>query len=97
MKIEVKHIEESPVVVGIQVRQPEPLPEWMLKIVRKQDRYNKIYETAHAFLAEANNELLMAIDDINQKFGTDFTFEQVVQDFGGQYSFEAADVDGDDD
>ena len=61
-----------------------PRPDWMNKIVRCQFRRAKKFRKAKRLLIEAYNILLEDIDTINEEFGTDFSFERVVEEFGGE-------------
>jgi len=80
-----KHIKKSEV---------EELPPWLQKMVCRQELLNKKYEKAHEEFAESYNECLMNIEEINDKYGTNFTFRQAAEEFLGEF---ADDDDGDDD
>ena len=82
---------EKPVEQGATAIQP-----WMAKIVRRQMALNKRYEKARSQFASAWNDFLAALEEINGVYGTDFSVEQAITEFEGQYSDEA-DEDEDDD
>ena len=82
---------EKPVEHGASSIQP-----WMAKIVRRQMALNKRYEKARSQFASAWNDFLAALEEINGVYGTDFSVEQAITEFEGQYSDEA-DEDEDDD
>jgi hypothetical protein len=71
------------------------LPPWLAGIVKRQLKLNKQYETAHDKLAEAYNDFLATIDDINLEYGTEFTFEQAATEFQGEFAF-TTEIDDDD-
>ena len=73
-----------------------PPPEWMVKIVRRQIKHNKRYETAFAMFATAYNEFIEKIGEINTEFDTAFTFEQAVGMWQGSLSAEGLEFDEDD-
>ena len=56
----------------------EKLPPWLAGMVRKQIVIENRFEKAHSEFAEIYNEFLMMIDDLNERFGTNFTFEQAM-------------------
>ena len=61
------------------------IPEWMLKILRRQNLLNKRFELANSLFAQAYNDFLSSIQDINGEYGTDFSFDQAVKQFAGEY------------
>ena len=70
------------------------LPSWLSKMTKRQQKLNKKYERAKGEVAQAYNELLMRIDEINENNGTSFSFSQVVNEYQGRYAHDA--IDGDD-
>lgn len=74
-----------------------PPPEWMVKIVRRQIKHNKRYETAFALFATSYNRFIEEIGEINNEFDTAFTFEQAVTMWQGSLSAEGLEYDDDED
>lgn len=74
----------------------EEQPKWIQKILRAQAAHNKRYEQAHAYLAEAWNDFLSSVAEINAEWGTDFTPKQALGEFGDQYAVEADLIENDD-
>ncbi len=73
----------------------EPLPSWLNKMVQRQQSLNKRYEFAHGQFAQAYNDFLMAIDEINAEHGTEFTFQQAVTEYQGFFANDVPDDDED--
>jgi len=67
------------------------LPPWLAKIVQRQGVLNRQYEAAHDKMVEAYNDFLSAIDEINEDYGTEFTFEQAAAEFQGEFAFPLSD------
>jgi hypothetical protein len=77
---------------------PSPdFPAWIIKLLKRQDQLNKRYEKAHGKFAEAYNEFLVAVAEINEQSGTNFTLEQAMTEFQGEYADCACDDDEDED
>jgi len=72
-------------------------PAWMVKLLTRQDQLNQRYERAHGKFADAYNEFLMAVVEINDKFGTSFSLEQALAEFEGGEADDADDEDEDED
>lgn len=72
-------------------------PNWMVKIVNRQLKLNKLYENAFVEFATAYNDFIEKIGGINAEFNTDFTFEQAVNMWQGSLSSEGLEYDDDDD
>ena len=72
------------------------LPSWLAGMVRKQVTIENRFEKAHSEFAEIYNEFLMMIDDLNERFGTKFTFEQAMTEFGGEMADEEDEEDDED-
>lgn len=72
-------------------------PAWIIKLLKRQDQLNKRYEKAHGKFAEAYNDFLGAVVEINDQFGTTFTLEEAVAEFEGQETDCACDDDDEDD
>ncbi len=64
----------------------EPLPSWLTKMVHRQQSLNKRYERAQGQFASAYNEFLMAIEEINEQHGTNFSFQQAATDYQGLFA-----------
>ena len=73
------------------------LPPWLSEIVERQRDLNRQYEAAHDKLAEAYNDFLASIDEINEEYGTEFTFEQAAVEFQGEFAFVNSDTFFEDD
>ena len=71
------------------IEESEEVQEWMLKLARKQDAWNKKYRKSYGEFAKAYNDFLESIEEINIEYGTSFTLGQAVEDFQGRYSLEA--------
>lgn len=65
------------------------LPPWLKKMVKRQDYLNEKYEHAHALFAQAYNDFLQSIDEINFENDTRFTFHQAVKEYGGHWAADA--------
>jgi hypothetical protein len=77
---------------------PAPdFPAWIIKLLKRQDQLNKRYEKAHDKFAEAYNEFLGSIVEINEQFGTTFTLEQAAAEFEGMEADCGCDDDDEDD
>lgn len=71
-------------------------PKWMHQIVRRQQLLNRQYLKARQEFAGVWNDFLSAVQEVNEKYGTEFTAEQSFQEFQGQFSdegFDAEEVD----
>lgn len=77
-----------PQVVAVK-EPPAPMPLWMVKMAQRQQSLNKRYEFAHGQFAQAYNDFLMAIDEINAEHGTEFTFQQAVTEYQGYLANDA--------
>ena len=66
--------------------------QWMLKMIQRQLQFEKQYRETHSIFAEAYNDFLSILDNINFEHGTSFTIQQAVEEFGG----EEVDLDDDD-
>ena len=75
--------------------QAPDFPAWIVKLLKRQDQLNKRYENAHGKFAEAYNEFLVTVSEINDQFGTAFTIEQALTEFQGLETDEGDD-EGDD-
>jgi hypothetical protein len=71
----------------------EVYPPWMLKIIQQRLRLEKKYKEAYSMFAEAYNDFISSLDNINFEYGTSFTIQQALEEFGG----EEADLGIDDD
>ena len=71
-------------------------PPWIQKILRQQVAHNKRYEMARAYVAEAYNDFISTINDINNEHGTTFTIDQALAEWGGDYAAEAEEIVDDD-
>jgi hypothetical protein len=82
-----------------EAKKPEAgdFPPWIQKILRQQVAHNKRYEKARALVAEAYNDFLSAISDVNNEHGTTFTIDQALAEWSGDYAPEAEEVVDDDD
>lgn len=78
-----------------QKKEVEELPDWLQKMIRRQELLNKRYEKAHGEFVESYNEFLMIIEEINDKYGTQFTFQQSIEEFGGEPVDSGSDDDDD--
>ena len=67
-------------------------PKWMAKIALQQQKAAERYKKACTMFAETWNIFLAEIEDINDKFDTQFSAEQAISDFGNM----EADEDDDD-
>ncbi len=72
------------------------LPSWLAKIVQRQDILNRQYESAHDKMVEAYNDFLSVIEEINEDYGTEFTFEQAAVEFQGDFAFPISDEPSED-
>lgn len=68
------------------------LPPWMVKLIQRQIKLNQKYEKAYALLVE---RLFADIEEVNEKFGTTFTLEQIAA-FESDKDAEDEDDDEDD-
>lgn len=93
-------IQVAPTAPPIQQSQRQPenaeLPPWMMKMLKRQDFLNQKYEHAHALFAQAYNDFLSSIDEINFENDTRFTFHQAVKEYGGHFAADAL-IDEEDD
>ena len=71
------------------------LPPWLAGMVRKQVTIENRFEKAHTEFAEIYNEFLMMLEDLNERFGTQFTVEQALTEFGNEITDECDDDDED--
>lgn len=76
-------------------KEVEELPIWLQKMVRRQELLNKRYERARGEFAQAYNDFLMIIEETNDKYGTNFTFQQAIEEFGGDFADDAPGEDDD--
>ena len=67
----------------------------MRKIVRSQQESQEKYERAYSEFGNAYNEFLMNIEEINEKYGTTFSFHQSFEEFEGE-PYDEDDEDEDD-
>jgi len=65
-------------------------PVWLKKMIRRQQSLNKKYERAHGEFAQAYNEFLMTIDEINSEHGTEFDFQQAANEYDGLFANDAS-------
>ena len=72
------------------------LPPWLEKMVKRQDSLNEMYEVARGQFAQAFNKFLNYIDNINYSYGTEFSFQQAVEEYKGDIA-DVPDEDDDDD
>ena len=71
-------------------------PTWMLKIVRRQIKINEHFELAKGMVAAAYNDFLDAIEEVNNKYGTNFDVHEIYGEYGGEYAPDAVERDEDD-
>ena len=74
----------------------EQYPAWMLKLVRRKMQLENNYKKAHTQFASIYNEFLLMIEEINMEYGTSFTFQQAMQEFGGEEALDDEDEDDED-
>lgn len=87
-----KLVTDSPTVVLPTKAEPS-FPEWLVKLINRQNQLNKKYEKAHNEFAQAYNDFVDAVAEINDRNGTDFNLEQAMTEFEGF----PVDVDDDED
>ena len=75
----------------------EVLPLWMSRILQQQDTHNRNYEQAQAYFAEAWNDFLSAVQEINGEWGTNFSPEEALGEWGGEYAAEADFIEDEED
>ena len=68
-------------------------PEWLGKMVCRQHKLNDQHKKARQEFAAAWNDFLVAIQEVNDQRGTNFSAEQALQEFHGQISEEGFDAD----
>ncbi len=71
--------------------------EWLAKMIKRQEELDSLYDEAHNKLADAYNEFLMAIDEVNFEYGTEFTFQQAAIEFQGEFAFSETPIEDDED
>lgn len=73
------------------------LPKWLQKIVKRRLILDKKYCDAHDEFANAYNEFLLTIEEINEQRGTQFTFAQAIREYRGMFAnVEITDEEDDD-
>ena len=75
----------------------EPPPVWMVRIVKRQLRINKQYEMARGLVAAAYNDLIDAIAEVNNQYGTDFSLDELYGTYAGDYAPDAVEREEGDD
>ncbi len=76
----------APQVTVLPTDTAEEMPDWLRKMVRRQQSLNKRYEDAHGQFANAYNEFLSTIEEINEQHGTTFSFQQAVTEYQGMFA-----------
>ena len=74
--------------------EPNPfakMPDWVLKILRRQIQMNNQYEQAWGEAAAAYNDMFDAIAEINDRFNTNLSFESIYTLYRGNYASNAID------
>lgn len=72
------------------------LPNWLKKLVNRQDALNAKYDKVHGEFAKAYNDFLITIEELNQEHGTSFSFEQAATEYQGMMAGDAYEDDEDD-
>ena len=87
-------VSDTQVMVESKTEMLKDTPNWLIKLVLRQDQLNRRYEKAHSKFAAVYNDFLSAMDEINAQFGTSFTIEQSLTEFQGVETI--ADLEDDD-
>jgi len=88
-------VSDTQVMVESKTEMLKDTPNWLIKLVLRQDQLNRRYEKAHSKFAVAYNDFISAMDEINDQFGTTFSLEQSLAEFQGVET--TADLEEDED
>jgi len=78
----------TPIVINRGDPRNEPLPLWMIQILKRQFRLSNRYKKARNRAIEAYNLLVDEIDTINAEAGTDFNVKSLAEEFGGGFGYD---------
>ena len=78
----------TPIVINRGDPRNEPLPLWMIQILKRQFRLSRRYKKARAKAIEAYNLLVDEIDTINAEAGTGFNVKSLAEEFDGGFGYD---------
>jgi hypothetical protein len=82
----------TPIVINRGDPRNEPLPPWMIQILKRQFRLSRRYKKARAKAIEAYNLLIDDLDTINAEAGTDFSVKKFAEEFDGGFGYDPDEV-----
>jgi hypothetical protein len=77
-----------PVVINHGKPRNEPIPPWMIQILKRQFRLSKRYKNARSRAIEIYNILIDEIDTINAEAETNFSVKKFVEEFDGGFGYD---------
>jgi len=83
----------TPIVINRGDPRNEPLPPWMIQILKRQFTLSKRYKKARSRAIEAYNLLVDDIDTINAEAGTSFNVKSLAEEFDGGFGYDPDEVE----
>jgi len=78
----------TPIVINRGDPRNEPLPPWMIQILKRQFTLSRRYKKARSRAIEAYNILIDELDTINNETGTGFNAKSLAEEFDGGFGYD---------